>query len=77
MNHFGVNFDLMDKLHMVAQLLQVTDVAITNLTNDEVVLARAARGGTGFEPAGDRAPLVAGDGGDGDAGVVGLQSAGL
>ena len=50
MNHLGVDLDLMDKLHVIAQLLEVPDVTITNFTNDKVVLAPLG-GCTGFEAA--------------------------
>ena len=39
MNHFRMNFDLMNELHMVSQLLQIPDVAITDLTNLNAILA--------------------------------------
>ena len=63
----------MDKLHVIAQLLEVPDVTITNFTNDKVVLAPLG-GCTGFEAAtrvGRRA-APAWDWGDGDTGVVGF-----
>ena len=51
MNHLGMNFDLMNELHVVAKLLQIPDVTITDLADDKVVLAAGAGWRTGFEAA--------------------------
>ena len=48
-DHLGVDFDLVDPLHVVPQLLQVSDVAITDLT-DHDVLHVAAGGATSSAP---------------------------
>lgn len=39
MNHFGMNLDFVDELHVISQLLQISNVAITNFTNNKVVFA--------------------------------------
>ena len=52
MDHLGMNFDLMNELHVVAKLLQIPDVTITDLADDKVILAASAGWRTGFEAAG-------------------------
>lgn len=41
MDHFRMNLDFVNELHVISQLLKIPDVAITNLTNDEVVFGTA------------------------------------
>ena len=52
MDHLWMNFDLMNELHVITELLQIPDVSITNLANDKVIFACPRGWCTGFEATG-------------------------
>ena len=81
-DHLGVDLDLVDPEHVVAQLLQILDVAVADLADDKVALAGAAgrtglgtrgsvgacAGAAGGEAVSVAAARAAGKGRDGDGG---------
>jgi len=87
-DHLGMNFNLVDPLHVVTELFQILDVSITDLTDDKVslpslALPRLARFVDGGGAAGGRRRAVLllagvvppGQWSDGDTRGVGLRSA--
>lgn len=50
-NHLGVDLHFVNELHVIPELVEVTDVAITDFANDKIVLATAGHRSPGFEAA--------------------------
>jgi len=44
-NHLGVDFNLVNPLHVVTKLFQILDVSITDLTNDKISFSPLALAG--------------------------------